>query len=455
MNNNNPIKIMTNKHIVGSLALSGLLLIITGCNNSLVNNKAAQPVTNIPSLPDKTKEQPDSKADSKYNYKAAEDSASTPEGINAVVDANNQFAIDMYQQINGQNKQVDANVFFSPYSLSTAMAMLYVAAEGETKAQIQKTFHYPALNVLNPNSGALHEQFNKPNPNYQLATANDLWIQQGLRPNQNYLDTVQRYYGGKITNLDFKNSPEPSRQTINKTIAKHTQQMIPEMLPASSIDTNTVTVLTNAVYFKGDWKTPFAPSKKRPFNKFDGSTIDVDMMHEQAPYAYTEDAQVQVVQLPYKGDELSMMVVLPKAKDKIAMQRVLNTLNAKQIRQWNSNLVKHEVILDLPKFKLEENYAMDSLLANMGMTKAFGSQANFGLFSKDLALSVDAIAHKAVIEVDEKGTKAAASTSISIVPMSLGYSTNTIKFQADHPFIFMIKDNKTDAILFLGQVNEP
>jgi len=179
------------------------------------------------------------------------------------------------------------------------------------------------------------------------------------------------------------------------------------------------------------------------------------MMHEQAPYAYTEDAQVQVVQLPYKGDELSMMVVLPKAKDKIAMQRVLNTLNAKQIRQWNSNLVKHEVILDLPKFKLEENYAMDSLLANMGMTKAFGSQANFGLFSKDLALSVDAIAHKAVIEVDEKGTKAAASTSISIVPMSLGYSTNTIKFKADHPFIFMIKDNKTDAILFLGQVNEP
>lgn len=114
MNNNNPIKIMTNKHIVGSLALSGLLLATTGCNNSLVNNKAAQPVTNIPSLPDKTKEQPDSKADSKYNYKAAEDSASTPEGINAVVDANNQFAIDMYQQINGQNKQVDANVFFSP-----------------------------------------------------------------------------------------------------------------------------------------------------------------------------------------------------------------------------------------------------------------------------------------------------------------------------------------------------
>ena len=438
---------MQNSQLVSVLAISSLLLIVSGCDNTIRNNTVSTVTDMITPSPQTISNQVPP-----IEVKAL---TSTPEGIAQVVDANNQFAIDMYQQINGQNKQSEKNVFFSPYSLSTAMAMLYAAAEGETKAQIQKTFHYPSLNVLNPNSAALHEQFNKPNPNYQLATANDLWIQQGLRPNQNYLDTVQRYYGGKITPLDFKNSPEPSRQIINKTIAKHTQQMIPEMLLASSINADTVTVLTNAVYFKGDWKKPFAPSEKRPFNKFDGSIMDINMMHEQAPYAYTEDAQVQVVQLPYEGDELSMLVVLPKSKDKIAMQRLVNTLSAKQISQWNSNLVNQEVILDLPKFKLEENYGMNSLLANMGMTKAFGSEADFGLFSQDLSLSVDAIAHKAVIEVDEKGTKAAASTSISIVPMSLGYSTNTIKFKADHPFMFVIKDNKTDAILFLGQVNKP
>ena len=440
-------KYTAHNRIIIALAITSLLLVVTGCDNIMRNNRMDAVTDTIP-----------------HNQSAINNQAPpievkaltpTPEGIAEVVTANNQFAIDLYHQINEQPKQAENNVFFSPYSLSTAMAMLYAAAEGETKAQIQSTFHYPTLNVLNPNSAALHEQFNKPNPNYQLATANDLWIQQGLRPNQNYLDTVQRYYGGKVTNLDFKNSPEPSRQIINKTIAKYTQQMIPEMLPASSIDADTVTVLTNAVYFKGDWKKPFAPSKKRPFNKFDGSIIDVDMMHEQASYAYTEDAQVQVVQLPYKGDELSMLVVLPKTKDKIAMQRLVNTLSAKQISQWNSNLVNQEVILDLPKFKLEENYGMNSLLANMGTTKAFGSEADFGLFSQDLSLSVDAIAHKAVIEVDEKGTKAAASTSISIVPMSRGYSMNTINFKADHPFMFMIKDNKTDAILFLGQVNKP
>ena len=307
---------MQNSQLVSVLAISSLLLIVSGCDNTIRNNTVSTVTDMVTPSPQTLSNQ--------VPLTEVKALISTPEGIAQVVTANNQFAIDMYQQINGQNKQADKNVFFSPYSLSTSMAMLYAAAEGETKAQIQRTFHYPSLNVLNPNSAALHEQFNKPNPNYQLATANDLWIQQGLRPNQNYLDTVQRYYSGKVTNLDFKNSPEPSRQTINKTIAKYTQQMIPEVLPASSIDADTVTVLTNAVYFKGDWKTSFAPSKKRPFNTFDGSSIDVDMMHEQAPYAYTEDAQVQVVQLPYKGDELSMMVVLPKAKDKIAMQRVVN-----------------------------------------------------------------------------------------------------------------------------------
>ena len=438
---------MQNSQLVSVLAISSLLLIVSGCDNTIRNNTVSTVTDMVTPSPQTLSNQ--------VPLTEVKALISTPEGIAQVVTANNQFAIDMYQQINGQNKQADKNVFFSPYSLSTSMAMLYAAAEGETKAQIQRTFHYPSLNVLNPNSAALHEQFNKPNPNYQLATANDLWIQQGLRPNQNYLDTVQRYYSGKVTNLDFKNSPEPSRQTINKTIAKYTQQMIPEVLPASSIDADTVTVLTNAVYFKGDWKNTFAPSEKRPFNKFDGSIIDVDMMHEQAPYAYTEDAQVQVVQLPYKGDELSMLVVLPKAKDKIAMQRVVNTLNAKQISQWNNYLVKHEVILDLPKFKLEESYTMDSLLATMGMAKAFSSEANFSLFSQNIPLSVDAIVHKAVVEVDEKGTKAAASTGITISPISRGYYVNTSTFTADHPFIFMIIDNKTDAILFLGQVNEP
>lgn len=433
---------------MGIFAL-GSLLAMSGCNSSLVDKQPTQVVDNKP-IASKTENASPPKTENKYI--AADDSASTADGISQVVSANNQFAIELYQQINKQPNQLDKNVFFSPYSLSTAMAMLYTAAEGETKQQIQKTFHYPTSAILNPNSAALYNQFNKPNTNHELSTVNDLWMRQGLSPNQTYLDTVKRYYGGQVTNLDFKNSPEPSRQTINKTIAKHTKQMIPELLPSGSIDRSTATVLTNAVYFKGDWKKPLSVRNwVQPFYNLDGTTTDINMMYETDTFGYVEDEQVQVLQLPYKGDELSMLVVLPKSKDAVAMQNLVKNLNTTQVSRWTETLEKKEISLYLPKFKLEENYQMESLLTKMGMPIAFDSRADFSLFNERLPLVVDSVIHKAVVEVDEKGTVAAAATAIVIDVTSASYNA---EFEANHPFIFMIKDNKTDAILFLGQVNK-
>ncbi|ALF58865.1 serpin family protein [Psychrobacter urativorans] len=433
---------------MGTLAL-GSLLAIAGCNNSLVNNQLIKATADKP-IVSKIETTSTTKADKSYT--AADDSASTPEGVKQVVDANNQFAIDMYQQINGQTEQAHDNVFFSPYSLSTAMAMLYAAAEGKTKAQIQKTFHYPSLSVLNPNSAALHEQFNKPNPNYQLATANDLWIQQGLRPNQNYLGTVQRYYGGNVTNLDFKNSPEPSRQTINKTIAKHTKQMIPELLAKDSIKPSTAAVLTNAVHFKSEWAQPLALRNwEQPFYNLDGTTTDVNLMYGINHFDYMEDEKVQVVELPYKGDDLSMLIVLPKSKEPVAIQKLVANLSTTQINQWTEQLENRKVFLIIPKFKLQESYQMESLLTKMGMPSVFGNQAKFNVFADSSPIAIDDIHHQAVIDVNEKGTVAAAATSIVIKPISASYNA---EFTADHPSMFMIKDNKTDVILFLGQVNK-
>lgn len=454
MNNNNPIKIMTNKHIARSLALSGLLLVITGCNNSLVNNKAAQPVTNIPSLLDKTKEQPDSKADSKDDHTAADDSASTSEGISAVVNANNQFAVTMYQQLNGQSKQVDANVFFSPYSLTSAIAVLYAAAEGNTKAQIQKTFYYPSLPILNPNSAALYNQFNKPSPNYKLNTINDLWLQQGRTPNQAYIDTVKRYYGGQVNTLDFKNNTETSRQMINEKIAKHTNQMIPELLSKESTQPSTSAILTNAVYFKADWSSRFWVSGDMPFHYFNGTSSDVDMMFQNTEFRYSEDEQVQVVELPYKGIELSMLVVLPKSKEPLAMQTLIKNLSTTQITDWTKRLKQQDILLNLPKFKIDEGYPMKAVLTDMGMPSAFGNQAEFDVFTDSSPIAIDDIYHQAVIDVNEIGTEAAAATGPVLVDIS-GSMHPPVAFKADHPFMFMIKDNKTDAILFLGQVNKP
>lgn len=432
---------------VGMLAL-GSLLAIAGCNNSLVDN---QPLKQTDNKPIASKTENASTPNTNKDYIAADDSASTPEGVKQVVNANNQFAIDLYQQINKQAKQVENNIFFSPYSLSTAMAMLYAAAEGETKQQIQKTFHYPTPAILNPNSAELYNQFNKPNPNYDLSTVNDLWMRQGLSPNQTYLDTVKRYYGGQVTNLDFASRPEPSRQTINKTIANHTKQMIPELLPEGSIKLSTAAVLTNAVYFKGDWKSAFAGSYKSDFIDYDGNDSAVKMMTKTANFGYTEDEKVKVLNLPYKGDDLSMIVILPQSKGKLAMQALVNNLSADQIGQWTHNMKIKAVDLQLPKFKMEQDYKMDELLAEMGMPIAFDSRADFSLFNNKLPLAVDSIIHKAVIEVDEKGTVAAAATSIGPVLVSANYD---VEFNANRPFIFMIKDNKTDAILFLGQVNK-
>ena len=454
MNNKNPIKIMTNKHIARSLALSGLLLVITGCNNSLVNTKAAQPVINIPALPDKTTGQADSKADSKDDHTAADDSASTSEGISAVVNANNQFAVTMYQQLNGQSKQVDANVFFSPYSLTSAIAMLYAAAEGNTKAQIQKTFYYPSLPILNPNSAALYNQFNKPSPNYKLNTINDLWLQQGRTPNQAYIDTVKRYYGGQVNTLDFKNNTETSRQMINEKIAKHTNQMIPELLSKESTQPSTSAILTNAVYFKADWSSRFWVSGDMPFHYFNGTSSDVDMMFQNTEFRYSEDEQVQVVELPYKGIELSMLVVLPKSKEPLAMQTLIKNLSTTQITDWTKRLKQQDILLNLPKFKIDEGYPMKAVLTDMGMPSAFGNQAKFNVFADNSPIAIDDIHHQAVIDVNEIGTEAAAATGVVAVDIS-GSMHPPVAFKADHPFMFMIKDNKTDAILFLGQVNKP
>ena len=432
--------------VISALAITSLVLGVSGCDNAIKNNRTGA-ITGMVT--------PNQSA---INHQAPPievmTTVATPEGIKEVITANNQFAFDMYQQINGQPDQADKNVFFSPYSLSTAMAMLYTAAEGETKAQIQKTFHYPTPTTLNPNSAALYNQFNKPNPDYKLATVNDLWMQQGLTPTKSYIDTVQRYYSGQVTALDFEGSPDPARQTINKKIAEKTKQMIPELLPKGSIKSDTAVVLTNAVYFKGDWTLPFTAERTsaQPFYNAIGRASTVQMMQQQSYFSYYEDKHIQVVQLPYKGDDLSMLVVLPKFNHKLAMQQLTKSLSATKIKQWRSGLVRQEVDLQLPKFKLDARYQMKTLLADMGMPKAFNNGAEFNLYADGPPIKLDEVYHQAVVTVDEKGTEAAAAAGAVGMYVGMSYP---VEFKADHPFMFMIKDNKTDAILFLGQVNKP
>lgn len=457
------VETITIKNILTTLILGSLITAISGCDSTIINPPAAHtdPIIDHPVIDHSADHQPiashvDAPTSPKPREGKADDQASTPEGIKQVVTAGNQFAIDMYQKLNTQADQAGKNVFFSPYSLSTAVGMLYNAAEGESKNQMAKTFHYPSLNTLNPNSAALYNRFNQINPDYKLVTTNDLWLRQDLTAKPSYQDAVQRYFASAVKKLDFMKQPEQSRQTINQSIANQTNQMIPQLLPEGSIVPSTVSVLTNAIYFKGDWQSPFDSSYDADFYKFDGSKIKTKLMYQKGYFGYTEDKQAQVIALPYKGEALSMLVILPKSKDKAAMDRLIKGLTPTQIDQWSASLEKQEVILNLPKFTLNAGYEMKPLLSNLGMPRAFEKTGEFKMFGNDLdkELVVDNVYHKAVIKVDEVGSEAAAATAIVVVNSSAPMQP-PVEFTANHPFMFVIKDNETGAILFLGQMNQP
>ena len=375
------------------------------------------------------------------------------QGIKQVAEANNQFAIDMFQQLYKEDSKINDNVFYSPYSLSTAMAMIYDAAAGQTQAQIRQTFHYPELSVLHNSSAQLHQHFNQPNKPYRLMTNNGLWLQQDLQPNSAFINNVTSYYGAAITPLDFKNQPEASKNFINQKIANQTDDMIKELLPNDSIESDTVSVLTNAVYFKGDWTSPFRLEyQPETFYTFDQKNPKLTMMSGNRVINYFENDTVQMAEIPYKGDDLSMLVILPKDKTAQGLKRLVNDLSTTRINGWLANTSVEETAIKLPKFKLEKSYKMKDALSQMGMPIAFSNDADFNIFNNAAKLSIDGIFHKAVIQVDEKGTVAAAATGMDVV---LVMDSHTAELIANHPFVFIIRDKKTNTFLFIGQVSQP
>ena len=371
------------------------------------------------------------------------------QGIKQVAEANNQFAIDMFQQLYKEDSKINDNVFYSPYSLSTAMAMIYDAAAGQTQAQIRQTFHYPELSVLHNSSAQLHQHFNQPNKPYRLMTNNGLWLQQDLQPNPAFINNVTNYYGAAITPLDFKNQPEASRNLINQKIANQTDGMVKELLPNDSIESDTVSVLTNAVYFKSEWTSPFRLEyQPETFYTFDQKNPKLTMMSGNRVINYFENDTVQMAEIPYKGDDLSMLVILPKDKTAQGLKRLVNDLSTTRINGWLANTSVEETAIKLPKFKLEKSYKMKDALSQMGMPIAFSNAADFNIFNNAAKLSIDGIFHKAVIQVDEKGTVAAAATGMDVV---LVMDSHTAELIANHPFVFIIRDKKPTPFCLLGR----
>lgn len=373
------------------------------------------------------------------------------------VQGNNQFAFELYKNLQSDPQYKDSNVFFSPYSMSTALAMTYEGAKGDTASEMQTTLHMSSDDSARRSAFfAIQRSINEPNDYYKLSTANALWVEETYSLLPSYSSLVQDYYAGNSTNLDFAKNPEPSRIKINDWVSDNTDGKITGLMPRNSITSGTRLVLTNTIYFNGSWVTPFEKEStaEKDFHLTSTATKKVQMMNLYAThFMYGEDSSMQVLQMDYKGDKLAMVIVLPKDGK---LDDVDAKLTADQIDRWEKSMSSKRVNVHLPKFKFDTKYLMNEPLKQMGMPTAFTDSADFSGISGKADLAISIIVHQAFVDVNEKGTEAAAATGIGMAATSFSPQQEPPKdFNVDHPFIFLIKDKSTGQILFIGKVMNP
>jgi serpin B len=392
------------------------------------------------------------------------DTGSTQSGIQQVVDANNQFAFDLFSEL---DKSEQGNIFYSPYSISAALAMTYEGAKGQTADEMKTVFHFPESEILRPNFAAIYNDINKENKDYELKTGNALWAQYDYKFLDDYTERVEQYYGGKVRNLDFAKETEKSRQTINTYIEDQTNNKIKDLIPEGLLDPMTRLVLTNAVYFKGTWVVEFDKSDTtdQDFKVAPDNVVKAPMMSmspEEKSFNYADLEKLQILELPYKGDKISMLILLPKqgevfdyeSGESIMFDYTLEDIEMSLEKLNEYKLVMRETELNsitLPKFKFDTKYFMSETLRAMGMPTAFGS-ADFSGMDGTKNLQISEVIHQAFISVDEEGTEAAAATAV-IMKETAFMPRN--EFRADHPFVFIIQEKETGNILFLGRVTDP
>ena len=381
-----------------------------------------------------------------------DDTGSTQQGIQEVVSANNQFAFELYSEM---IKDENGNVFYSPYSISSALAMTYEGAKGRTANEMKSVFHFPESNILRPNFAAIYNRINKGAKNYKLNTGNALWVQQDYPFFKDYINTVEKYYGGKTANLDFVSETEKSRQTINSFIEEQTNNKIKDLIPQGVLNSLTRLVLTNAIYFKGTWEWEFDESDTRDkdFKITSENIVKTPMMfmdNDKAEFNYADTEDLQILELPYKGEKISMLILLP-AED---LKSIESDLTAEKFSEYKNQM--QETKLDaiyLPKFEFDTKYFMKDTLSAMGMPTAFTwPGADFSGMDGTEMLYIDKVIHQAYVKVDEKGTEAAAATAVM---MGDGMAVPRNVFRADHPFVFIIQEKDTGNILFIGKVVNP
>ncbi len=377
--------------------------------------------------------------------------------VSGIVKGGNQFALELYQQLCSE----EGNLFFSPSSISTALAMTYAGAAGETEAEMAKMLHFQMPNdQLHEGMKALQAFWRIPNEEngIRLNMANRLWGQESYEFLPEFLGITRAQYGAELARLDFTQSEE-ARETINTWIEKETEDKITDLIPVGAVSSGTKLVLTNAVYFHGIWAEPFEKdrTKDEDFHLTAADKIKVPMMHRWDESRYGTIDDLQVLELPYGDSSLSMIVLLPKEIDGLADLEA--KLTFQNVQRWTASL-KHEdeVKVYLPKFKTTSQFEMSDTLKAMGMKSAFyANAADFSGMTGGKDLFISAVIHKAFVDVNEEGTEAAAATAVIMAPTAapIQEPKEPLVFRADRPFVFMIRDNHNDTILFIGRIMNP
>ena len=382
----------------------------------------------------------------------------------ALSSSNNAFAIDLY----GQLRKQDGNLFFSPESISTALAMAYAGARGSTASEMAATLHFSLPpDRLHPAMGALLSNLNAAHPGYQLRVADALWAEKDFHFLDDFLKLTKDDYAAGFHPVDFKAAPEAVRLTINQWVETQTESKIKDLLPPRSVNSTTRLVLTNAIYFKGDWQTQFdkASTKDEDFHlsmtqtvgaqTVATQTIKAPLMHIQDKFRYFNGGTFQALDIPYKSAELSMIVLLPN--DAGGLPALEQSMTAANVQQWLNQLRPgQKVILTLPRFKMTRQFELAGTLGALGMAQSFQQgRADFSGMTANRDLWISAVVHKAFIDVNEEGTEAAAATGIVMRSMAMQREQPPIVFRADHPFVFLIRDNVSGSILFMGRVADP
>jgi len=381
-----------------------------------------------------------------------------------VAAANNAFAADLYAQL----RNTEGNLFFSPNSIEAALAMTYAGARGRTADQMARVLHVPQDMTGDINPAARREMHGgfaaflkdlgaekgpdgKPR-GYQLSVANALWGQKGYVFLPEFLGLVKTNYGAGLTEVDFATDTEGARRTINAWVEKETRDKIKDLLKTGILVPATRLVLTNAIYFKGDWAAQFkkADTRDAPFHLAADRSVSVAMMNRRGEYGYVEQEGFQALKLPYVKDELSMVVLLPKKVDGLAA--VEKSLAAEGLHKWIGLLRLREVIVAMPKYKITAEFELNRTLAAMGMPDAFSDSADFSGMDGKKDLYISNVVHKAYVDVNEEGTEAAAATAVVMREFAAVVPERPPVFRADHPFVFLIRHEKSGAILFMGRV---